>query len=77
MAVNDDGDVLAVFGSAEDQNVIQFINLMTGETYTVYPWTMENSDARSDFHWYGITDQGVMIYSPGKFMQSQLLWVSD
>lgn len=77
MAVNDDKDILAVFGSVGNRNVIQFINLETGENYILYPWTIENSDERSDFRWYGITDQGVMIYSSSKLLQSQLLWVSD
>lgn len=77
MAINDDGNILAVYGSMSRQNVIQFINLKIGETHTMYPWTIENCDERSDFRWYGISDQGVMYYSSGNLLQSQLLWVSD
>ena len=77
MALNEERNILAVYGWGSAGTGIEIINLDNGETYLFNPWPNYLEETESEKQRYGYAEDGSLYFDPAANSQATLVWFPE
>lgn len=77
MALNEEKNILAVYGFGKPGAEMEMINLDNGERYLFNPWPHTLDEENSDMYRYGYAEDGTLYFEPSFTSQSALVWFPE
>lgn len=74
MTLNEEKNILAVYGWGNNGTGIEIINLDNGEIYLFNPWPNYLEEVESEKQRYGYAEDGTLHFDPATNCQSELVW---